>query len=121
MFEIIRSLKHKPHNYNASVQFHIFSGMLSKHEDREEYMKRTYNDKLAYGEPHQLYRTQEAYISRPQPSPGDFGHVNYVLLLKFGLMRSEAQPLRYTKWTALINDLTPETEGVVTINTGHSL
>ena len=77
MFEIIRSLKHKPHNYNASVQFHVFSGMLSKHKDREEYMKRTYNDRLAYGEPHQLYKTQEAYISRPQPSPGDFGHVNY--------------------------------------------
>ena len=51
--------------------------MMSKQEDIEEYMKRTYSDKLAYGEPHQLYRTPEAEFSRPQPSPGDFGHVNY--------------------------------------------
>jgi len=45
-------------------------GMMSKQEDIEEYMKRTYSDKLAYGEPHQLYRTPEAEFSRPQPSPG---------------------------------------------------
>lgn len=45
-------------------------GTMSRQEDIEEYMKRTYSDKLAYGEPHQLYRTPEAEFSRPQPSPG---------------------------------------------------
>merc|ERR1719500_1816079 len=43
---------------------------MSKQEDIEEHMKKTYGDRLAYGESHQLYRTQHAYISRPQPSPG---------------------------------------------------
>ena len=57
--------------------------MMSKQEDIEEYMKKTYSDKLAYGEPHQLYRDPDAYISRPQPSPGDFWACE-VLFLQFG-------------------------------------
>lgn len=83
MFEIIRNLKHKTHIHKASAQLHVFSGMMSKQEDIEEHMKKTYGDRLAYGESHQLYRTQHAYISRPQPSPGDFWACE-LLLQQFG-------------------------------------